>query len=164
MKLLCNTLHANAVKTMDGEAFWFVEGSNKVLSNSFDLDTIFGCPAKRVGAIQRAKTLNESELDWHARYAEPLPKEILAIYEVDWTEFEGSPIAGTGLLEGGCVSSNNLSDATIWMFAVDRQANCVVDYDSTSYWRSDRNSRSNWLRHLVQNFPAKGLQKQLASA
>lgn len=154
LELLTNTAHSNPVCTYEDQ-FLFAKGTNIVLSDNPGLETIFGCPAIRVGWSKRP--WNESEIWWQNTYNNGKPQDhenkIWCVYSVDWSQFSGDFIPGTLLLEGGCVSSNNLSDASIYRFAVDAAKNEVVSYMSTSYWVSDRDDVPEWRKALFNKYP-----------
>lgn len=139
--------------------FLFAKAINLVLADQVGLDTIFGCPAKQLGAKKRP--YNKAEIEWQKEYNEGKPREweniLWTVYEVDWTEFRGKLIAGTDLRKGGCVSSHSLSDASIYKFAVSTEKNLVVSYMSTTYWASDKNDVPNWEKALFQKYPSSNL-------
>lgn len=156
LTLLTDTAHSNAVTNHDDDRFLFAAGQNIVLCNNPELTTVFGCPAKRIGFKKRP--FNEAEKAHQQEYNNGKPEAwdngIWAVYQVDWTQFDGDPIPGTNLREGGCISSGGLSDATISRFAVDRELNQVVSYTKTSYWVSDKHDIPNWHKALFQKYPA----------
>ena len=139
-----------------GDRFLFGKGVNIVLSDNPGLNSIFRCPAKRVG--YRKRPFNEAERAHQERCNEgkpyPWDNKLFAVYEVDWTQFKGDVIAGTRLQEGGCVSPGGLSDASIYAFAVDVVAGIVVSSTATSYWASDKHDLPRWRKSLFQKYPS----------
>jgi hypothetical protein len=138
-----------------GDRFFFGKGVNIVLSDNPGLSSIFGCPANRVG--HRKRPFNEAERAHQERYNEgkpyPWDNKVFAVYQVDWTQFKGDVIAGTRLQEGGCVSPGELSEVTIYVFAVDVVAGIVVSSTCSSYWASDKYDIPNWRKSLFQKYP-----------
>lgn len=155
LELLTDTTHSNAVVDYKGDYFLFGQGVNIVLSDNPGLNSIFGCPAIRVG--YRKRPFNEAEKMHQKRYNEGKPykwdNRLLAVYQVDWTQFKGDLIPGTCLQEGVCISFGGLSDASIAKFAVDVEGNQVVSYIHTSYWIEDRHDIPRWRKFLFQKYP-----------
>lgn len=62
----------------------------------------------------------------------------------------GESLPGTVLRITGCVSSNSLSDATIYKVAFHPEKG-AVNLCVTSYWVSDKNDVPRWKHSLLQN-------------
>ena len=155
IELLTDTEHSNDVKNGAGDRFLFAKDSNVVLCDNPGLESVFGCDAVRIGFKKRS--FNDAERDWQMRYndgrPDPWDNKLWAVYQVNWTQFEGNLISGTYLRKGKSISPGGLSDASICVFAVDTAANRVVSYMQTSYWVEDRHDIPNWEKSLFQKYP-----------
>lgn len=147
----CNG-HNVIVSGRGGISFIFGKKSSVVLANEPGLTTIAGFPCKQ-GKRKRYPVTPE-ELAHQKKYGGyDRTDTIWYSYQVDWSSPpEGAKtISDTDLVEVTYVSSNSLSDASIYVVAIQPKVG-AVSICVTSYWVEDKHDVPRWERRLREKY------------